>query len=571
MNVNKTLLGLFLFVPIAQANIIPMNNTNTATQQKLSDQNLIYQQERQKALQSTLDVEAPTVRLMPDEELQSTMLNFPQETSCFPIHHLAIETDKGERVSLWLRLFLQNAKIEGRCLGSAGINTLMTAIQNQLISQGYVTSRVVAPEQDITSGTLQLVVIDGLISRLLYSQESVKYAQLWNTMPTSAGKSLNLRDIEQGLENLRRLPTVTATMELVPGDNLGESNVVITRQQSRFWRLAASVDDSGTSTTGRYQGGMTLFLDNPLSLSDSFYVSLGHDLSDSKAYFSHNYLFHYSLPFGYWLFSTSVSSNQYEQTVAGALVDYKYSGRSRNLNFQLSRVLYRDEKQKTTFNYGVTLKESRNYIDKSELDIQHRKTTQWSAGIQHRRYFGNTVFDIGLMYQRGVRWGGAQIAPEEYQQYGTALAQLARYNLSIFAPFAYNTQHFAYKADIQGQYSLKGKLTPPDRFSIGGRWSVRGFNGELSLSADNGWYWRNELIWYVPSVIDELYLGFDYGQVSGEAAEFLIGKRLGGLALGMRGSVLNIHYDLFAASPIHKPEGFITDDVTLGFNLNWNY
>jgi hemolysin activation/secretion protein len=33
------------------------------------------------------------------------------------------------------------------------------------------------------------------------------------------GNLLDLRDIEQGLENFQRLPTVEASMEILPGEN----------------------------------------------------------------------------------------------------------------------------------------------------------------------------------------------------------------------------------------------------------------------------------------------------------------------------------------------------------------
>lgn len=53
-------------------------------------------------------------------------------------------------------------------------------------------------------------------------------------MPVREGEILDLRDIEQGLENLQRIPTVQAQMEIVPGDNPGESDIVIERIQSKF-------------------------------------------------------------------------------------------------------------------------------------------------------------------------------------------------------------------------------------------------------------------------------------------------------------------------------------------------
>ena len=42
-------------------------------------------------------------------------------------------------------------------------------------------------------------------------------------------------------------------------------------------------------------------------------------------------------------------------------------------------------------------------------------------------------------------------------------------------------------------------------------------------------------------------------------------------ALGVRGTVNDISYDIFAAAPIEKPEGFHTPDVTCGFSLGWRF
>ena len=63
----------------------------------------------------------------------------------------------------------------------------------------------------------------------------------------------------------------------------------------------------------------------------------------------------------------------------------------------------------------------------------------------------------------------------------------------------------------------------------------------------------------------ELYLGLDVGAVYG--ADLYNGHVLAGAALGVRGTVNDISYDIFAAAPIEKPEGFHTPDVTYGFSL----
>ncbi|QIQ22032.1 ShlB/FhaC/HecB family hemolysin secretion/activation protein [Zophobihabitans entericus] len=539
-----------------------------AVETSWSDQQLINQQERQKALEERLNVSAPDISLLPNIPT-SQIISFPEESPCFQIDQVILE--KRDELPWWITLNKLARQAEGHCLGSQGINILMTELQNKLVGHGYITTRVVAPPQDLTQGQLILTLVKGVTRYVYYTQESDPYAKLSTAMPVTEGEILDLRDIEQGLENLQRLPTVRAEMQLIPGDEPGETDIVIHREQSRFWRVGASLDDSGTRATGRYQGGLTFYLDNPFQLSDSFYVSGGRDIDGERdRYGSYNYLFHYSVPFGYWQFSTSLSGNKYYQTVAGIPVNYEYSGRSRNASFQLSRVLHRDEAQKTTLTYGINLRQSHNYINDEEIEIQKRKTTSWQLGLQHRHYIGNNTLNLGVSYQQGVRWFAAHKAPEEYIDNGTALSQIFRYNLGLSVPFNLSEANFRYNLDIQGQHTRRGMLTAQERFSIGGRWSVRGFDGELSLSADRGISVRNELSWILPEN-QELYLGIDYGQVYGNASEYLLGRHLSGAALGLRGSYWGFYYDAFVGTPIYKPDLFKADDATFGFNINWSY
>ncbi|WVD70136.1 ShlB/FhaC/HecB family hemolysin secretion/activation protein [Orbus wheelerorum] len=538
----------------------------TLAEKAISDQQLIYQQERQKALQGSLASPQPDIRLL-KARVKTNTINFPAETPCFVINH--VELRERDSLPFIMPLYPLSNQAIGRCLGGEGIGLLMSELQNRIISYGYITTRVVAPEQDLTSGTLVLLLVKGTVRDVYYADGSDKHNSLQSTLPVNKGQLLNLRDIEQGLENLQRIPTVKADMQLVPGENPGESDIVINRTQSKYWRIGASLDDSGTKDTGRYQGGLTLYLDNPLGMSDAFYVSGGHDLDGNSKYGSKNYLFSYSVPMGYWALSSSLSSNTYNQTVAGT-PDYQYSGRSRNINVQLSRVIHRNESQKTTLSYGLNFKESHNYINDTEVEVQGRKTTSWILGINHRHYFGNITLDAGASYKKGVRWFGAHQAPEEGTGYGTALSDIFNVNVSLNVPFTLAEQSFRYNFDYQGQFTRGGDLTPPERFSIGSRWTVRGFDGELSLSADSGWYIRNELALATP-FNNELYLGLDYGEVSGANSGYLLGKKLAGSALGLRGSLYGVSYDAFMGTPLYKPHGFKTDDVTLGFNINWSY
>ncbi|MBS9430587.1 ShlB/FhaC/HecB family hemolysin secretion/activation protein [Photorhabdus akhurstii] len=533
---------------------------------EISDQQLIHQQERQKALEAQLAPPPEDIRLsVPETAVPS---EFPVDTPCFPITRVVLEGT--EHFPHWLPLKRLAQQGENHCLGTQGINILMTRIQNRLINHGYVTSRVLAPSQDLNSKTLKLMILPGKVGHIRYTAESGNYIQRITTFPPREGKLLDLRDIEQGLENLQRFPTVQANMEIVPNEQLGESDIVLDWRQSRHWRLASYLDDSGSKSTGRYQGGLTLYLDNPLTLSDLFYISGGRDIHSPSGRSSKNYTIHYSLPVGYWMASITASNYDYNQKVARPNGDDKYSGKSKNLNVQLSRVLHRNASQKTSVNGEIYRRTSKSFINDLEIDVQRRETAGWKLGLSHRHYIGKATLDTGVTYQQGTRWFGAQPAQEEIRGTATALLKTTQFSAALSAPFTLFSQPFIYKTQYLRQISAR-TLTPQDQFSIGNRWTVRGFDGERTLNGDHGWYSRNELEWQTPLNGQSLYLGMDYGEIGGPGNEQRLGKHLAGGVLGYRGSLKGVSYDLFAGIPLSKPDGFQTSSVTTGFSLYWQY
>ncbi len=563
--IKKNTIIFFFFLFLAYSRIV------IADTEQLANQQLIYQQERQKALEEQLNPISPDIHISLPEQDKADLV-FPAESPCFIIHTIELQNIEIFPNGKDLKYLANNAK--NYCLGTQGINLFMGQLQNNLISHGYVTSRVVAPEQDLHSGILKLLIIPGRVSNIYLDQESTRYIQLINTLPLHINELLNLRNIEHGLENLQRIANANAEIDIIPAQQPGESDIEVKWQQQRFWRLAGSFDDSGSVSTGRYQAGLTFFLDNPLSLADSFYLSGGHDIQDKSNRGSKNYTIYYSVPYGYWNMSMTASGNNYKQTIAGIYMDSEYSGRNHNFNLRINRIIHRNDKGKTSLYSDISTRSSRNFINDVELEIQRRKTSALKIGLQHRHYFDHSIFDMDVSYKHGMRWFNALAAPEESISDVTALSRIIFINASTLVPFNIGNQQFHYSSTYQQQIS-KNQLTPQDRLSIGGRWSVRGFDGELNLSADNGWYIRNDLVWGTPLKNQELYIGVDYGKVSGNNSQYLLGTHLAGGVLGLQGTIklkdISLSYDSFAGIPISKPAGFKTSPVTLGFTINWQY
>lgn len=280
---------------------------------------------------------------------------------------------------------------------------------------------------------------------------------------------------------------------------------------------------------------------------------------------------HYSAPYGDWLASATASQGNYHQTVHGFMETYVYTGETANAELQLSRLVYRDQRRKTSLNLRAFRRSNHNFVEDTEIGPQRRVVGGWEMGLAHREFIGPATLDARLAYRRGTGAFGALHAPEEKFGDGTSRFRIVTGEAGLNLPFELGGQKLRYAGLWRAQWN-RTPLTPQDLFAIGGRYTVRGFDGETSQMGERGWLVRNDLGWALGASGVELYLGIDFGQVGGRAPEQqLAGRQLSGGVLGLRGVLTGLSYDVFVGAPIKKPEGFRTARTTAGFNLNFSF
>lgn len=564
----------------SQANQVPnlpeLNRLDANQQQRQTQ----HQQAQHAQLQHQAEVRLET------SHQQLSLSN--NESPCYPIHNISlIDYDSNTQKSQFqwaLDKAVRDLKLTlPHCFGGEGLGILMKQVQNNIIEKGYVTTRVVTEEQDLRGGKLVLTVIIGKVRNTIVadSGNTPRFTKLnaLTAFTFAKGDILNVRDIEQSLENLKRVPTVEANIEILPSDDetasVGESDLKISYAQAFPFRLNVGLDDSGSKSTGKWQGSATLSVDNLLSANDLFYASFTHSIKqkgdDKGKRASKNLTLYYAIPFGYWNLAFSHNQSRYHQEVFGAFENsYIYAGESANDKLTLSYLLYRDSVRKTTISASAWSRQSQNYIDGAELDVQKRRMAGWEAGFSHKEYWGNSTLEFSANYKRGTGARGQLQAPEELWGEGTSRPQIISASMSFNKPFMWGSQPWQFNSSWNAQWN-KTPLIPQDRLSIGGRYTVRGFDGELTLSGERGWLWRNELAWNLNGLGQQIYFALDGGRVTGWATENQLGHHLMGTALGLRGYFKGLSYDVFGGRPIRKPEGFKTSDAVAGFNLNYHF
>lgn len=466
-------------------------------------------------------------------------------------------------------------KHERKHVTVSDITNIRNAFQRKLLDKGYVTSQVYIPEQNLNAGTLQFMVIPGRVEDIRYSDSSAHGP--WRTaFPVRPGDILNIRDVEQGLEQMKRVSSQSVTMQLLPGTSVGTSIIELSIKQDKPVHGSISFDNSGLESTGVYQGSFTSSFDQVFRANDTFTMSLSGDLSGSGSIKGTRAAsLNYVIPHGKDTFSVSFSKSRYHQTIQSNPYDFTYSGKSTTMKAKWNHVWSRTQREKRAFDISISTRHNHRFINDVEIPVQALRTTSMEFGVSNRKYIGNAT-----LYSRlGFQWGiGALGAQPEHKASVAMGGPTSRYHMWLVdvdyrKPFIMGHRPASFTSSFHGQWVQGGKrLYSVDTINIGNRYSIYGFDGEYTLMGDSGWYVRNEVSSVIPRLNTEVYLGLDVGAVYGKSTESLVGKTIAGTAVGVRGNyVSGLLFDAFVSPPLYKPQGYHTKKFYSGFTVGYRF
>ena len=433
------------------------------------------------------------------EELQqlpgrdiSTPESVPEDDRCFDIHTISL---KGVTLVSAQQQAALVQPYEGKCLGAHQLNALLKAITQFYIDRGYVTSRAYLPQQDMADGELEVIIVEGRLEGLDQSAVADDL-ELAMAFPGRTGDVVDLRELEQLVDQLSRLPSRPAQLELVPGEQVGGSRVSLKGDPLKPWRVGLSRHNNGEKSTGEQQWSASLDWDSPLGLADQLRLYGGGDAVSDEYRHSANQGLFYSLPYGWWTVSYSYNQSYYRTQGEASGFLFEMDGESKSHQFSAERVLHRDAVSKTAFSLGIGHLRTRNYIENSLLDVSSQRLSEAQLGLNHGRRVGSGFLNVDLGWQHGTGAFDAQHRGDP--RYGEPDARYHKYSLTLSAlqPFQFWGESFSFDSLLNAQKS-EDVLYSPQRISIGGLASVRGFK-EQSLTGDTGGYWRNQLRWRRP-------------------------------------------------------------------------
>ncbi len=184
-------------------------------------------------------------------------------------------------------------------LNYADLRNVLQDVSFYYRSKGYLATAFL-PEQDITDGKVQIFIVEGRLGKveirsnaknqLNISRERISKF-IFNKI--KANEILNIVQLDRNIRNLNNAPGINAIAQLVEGDQLGETDVIISASNTKTLSTTSLLDNNGSRSSGYERVTNILNFDSVLNKGERF------SITDVITEGSHYYAGSLTIPAGY--------------------------------------------------------------------------------------------------------------------------------------------------------------------------------------------------------------------------------------------------------------------------------
>ena len=262
------------------------------------------------------------------------------------------------------------ADAKGRCTGSQGIALIINKVQNVILAKGYVTTRVMAQEQNLTTGVLALTLQPGRIGEIRFEEPVSGVGGCGTLFRPHAATFSTCAISNRGWKTSGGCPAPMPTLKSSPAPRTAP----VTCRSTGTKGARCGSARNGRQRLQKYRA-LSRFghpaIDAPFAQNDLFYANIGKDMFQHGPLGNRSHTLNYFFPVGYWAFSANYNDYTYHQNIPNANEVLRYSGKSDNIQLTVSRLLYRDQSHKTTLNLRGYRRHSTNAVDDVDIVSQN--------------------------------------------------------------------------------------------------------------------------------------------------------------------------------------------------------
>ncbi len=368
-----------------------------------------------------------------------------------------------------------------RELDGSDLEELRDGITRLYVEAGYRTSGAILPDQDFGGGLLVVRVVEGRLSEVEVSGNRGFHSDyLRRRVIGDEAEVLNINDLERRLQRLRRDPEIsTLHAVLSPGIRLGEARLELRVIERRRYDASLEINNHQSSATGATNGRVGLFYSNLAGRGDKFSARGGISKGLRNIYLR------YQVPVTrndahLDLYFHRASSEIVESSTQGIDIESGYLAGG----VSLARPVYRSPKATLELGIQGEWRQSKSYIDGYRFSFSDA-ADNGRVVVSALRLFQDWLYQsrqqvvaLRSTWSFGQDIFGATSGAIEKARFTTWIGQMQW--MGRLDPTGLELQ---LRGDVQLAFD---PLAPFERFSIGGRHSVRGYS-QNELVRDSGY------------------------------------------------------------------------------------
>ncbi|MDX2226106.1 MAG: ShlB/FhaC/HecB family hemolysin secretion/activation protein [Verrucomicrobiae bacterium] len=348
--------------------------------------------------------------------------------------------------------------------------------------KGYPVVYVFVPEQDITSGVVQVVVVEARVGQVqVKGNKWFSDRQIASQVRLKPGEIVNSKVMDRDLDALNNNPFRKVDAVYSPGKEPGTTDITLQTKDRIPFRPFVGYENSGNEVTSAdrliagFNWGDAFFLDHQLNYQYTTDPSFKFVQAHSASYLI-------PLP---WRHRFSVFGG-YSESVADVPPPVSLKGDGYQVGFRYTAPLPRTRMYDHEVSGGLDFKSSNNNLEFGGLQVYKNPLDIFNLVAEYRGTltdeYGVTSFNPVLTYSPGgvtkdnsaAAFQNARANAKPDYVYGQFnLNRLTRlpYEMSLYNRFTYQV--------------ATGNLTGSEQIGIGGLGSVRGYDGRY-INGDDG-------------------------------------------------------------------------------------
>ncbi|KAM3091962.1 ShlB/FhaC/HecB family hemolysin secretion/activation protein [Phormidesmis sp. 146-12] len=342
------------------------------------------------------------------------------------------------------------------------------------LSKGYINTRAILGDQQITDGVVEIRVIEGSVSTIeVEGTQRLNAAYIRNRVRLGITTPLRQDKLEEQLRLLRTDPILSdVEATLRPGTTIGESTLSVRVREAKPIYGGITTDNFSPPSVGSERVGAFLGFRNPTGLGDELVFAYNRSTSGGANTYDLNYRLPVNPMNGTLQFRIAPSSNRItDKSIAQG---FNIGGSSDLYEVSFRQPIVRSLRQEFALSLGFTLQNGDTFItEDSRFNTNNRaRLVKFGQDFLSRDPQGTWALRSQFNFGFNTFASGTGSDPNFFSWIGQA-QRIQRLSDSNF---------FIAQFDLQ---LTPDNLIPSQQFVIGGGQSVRGYR-QNARSSDNG-------------------------------------------------------------------------------------